>query len=209
MALDRLGRPRGPQGGAVPPLPVVLLADHLDIALAAGEDLVGLTYDPSGTIADGVAVGEIAAPQDLSAFVEELSRLELTATMRVLTARERTEELGQDDPRFNTITRLFVAGTNVLVDASSGAGRDAMANAVRTDPVVYLRTRGMIAPDAAGLPEFSTITVTDRFRLCGVVEIGGLMEMTAAFLDALEIHYELFPETEPTVAPDPNALKPN
>jgi hypothetical protein len=176
---------------------VHLLADHLDAILAAGEDMIGLSFDPGAMIANGVPKPTAAAP-DMTAeqFVRQISALELSATLRVITARTRAEELMELDNRFDAIARLFVGGTASLVDAATRAGIDASGRSGRvpgTDAVRYLRARGVIGENDAGLPDFDPVTIGETFLLCGTVELGGLMDMTAAFLDALELHFELFP----------------
>lgn len=176
---------------------VHLLADHLDAILAAGEDLIGLSFDPGGMLANGVAASAATTPETITAeqFVRQISTLELAATVRVIAARSRTEELMEIDDRFEQIARLFLGGTVALIDAAERVGVSASTRgaAADIDAVNYLRTRGVIGETDAGLPDFDPVEISEDFRLCGIAELSGLMDMTASFLDALEIHYELFP----------------
>ena len=81
---------------------VYALADHLDAALAACEDLLQL----SGHHAD------------LEWFLASVRRFELAAILQVLRVRQYAEELRHTDRRIATIAELFLAGTLAFTEAS-------------------------------------------------------------------------------------------
>lgn len=169
---------------------VYLLADHLDMILAAGEDLMKLSLDLEGP--RRAALREVGAVHD---FVRKAKALEFAAIARVLRAREQAAELEQLDKRFALLARLFVAGTVVIADAAEELSDiDGQAFAGGDDPLAFLRTRGLIGEDAGCLTLVKRIAIDDEFLLAGAVEIGALLDVCATFLDALEEHFTLFPE---------------
>ena len=190
----------------LPPV-IQLLADHLDAALAGCEDLQGLTFDTRTICATGANPG--CVPQSLPAFANVVQRSELTAAIRVLTARERAEELAESDDRFKMVVGLFLGGTACLADAIDALSKPGGDSFETGDcPVTYLRSRAVIAEDAAGPCGFSDMTVGETFRIGGQIELGALMDLIATFLDTLDIHYEVFPDNDASALaePLPNAL---
>ncbi len=176
------------------PACVVLLAEHLDRVLAAGEDLIGLTFDARAGCATGVS--ETQTFPKLSEFVADLELRELTVAMRVTTARERAKELAAEDNRFETIVRLFVSATHPMFDAHSRltAPRGDMTRRVAC-ATTYLAERAVLRPGESGPCGYSALEIGEGFRIAGEVELGPLLDLVSAFLDAIEIHYEVFPET--------------
>ena len=193
---------------------VRLLADHLDAILAAGEDLraqrvscltarSGATSgndeptdpacDDAGDTARDTPSGDCPT---LRSFVITVGAFEGAALLRTLRAREVTRQVLRHDPRFQTIGRLFMAGTSALADALLAVGNE------RSDvfdtagcPLEFLRSRGLISADAGSLLAIPQIEVDESYLLAGHIELGPLMDLAAAYLDALEIHFDLFPPT--------------
>lgn len=181
------------------PLSVYMLADHLDAALAAGEDLMTRG-------GDWRALAE--TPADPSGFIlrqrtvaEEVRSLELMLVARILKARNHASSLAECDDRFRAIAKLFVSGTAILLDAVEESG-DARATDFDTadDIVAYVRSRGLIAPDAPAVRVASDLTIDDNFLVAKRIALGPLLDMAAAFLDALDVQYELFGGDAPTAA---------
>ena len=177
---------------------VYLVADHLDAALAAGEDLLkvpGTSHPPFATVYANEIERQCAVQRR---FVERVRTLELAMAMRVLQARRRAEELRRADSRVGTVARLFIGGTAALADAVADLG-DSTAVDFQTgdDAIAYLRSRGVIAADAAGLKSLGQLIVTPHFLIAERVAIGALMDLAATFLDTLELFYELFAEEQP------------
>ncbi|MEL6871283.1 MAG: hypothetical protein AAFO62_00495 [Pseudomonadota bacterium] len=189
-----------------PPTCVVLLAEHLDRVLAAGEDMIGLTFDARTSCATGVHEAD-SFPR-LSEFVADLELLELTLAMRVTTARERAEELAADDKRFETIVRLFVSATRPMFDAHARLTAPRGDTAQRTTcATTYLSERAVLKPGESGPCGYSLLEVGEHFRIAGEVELGPLLDLVSAFVDAIEIHYEVFPEaSEMPLLPGPPSL---
>ena len=191
------------------PLSVYMLADHLDAALAAGEDLMARGQDWR-TLAEDHAIdtgAEFAFAQ--RALAEEVRGYELMLTARILKAREHARTLATIDLRFAAVANLFVSGTAILLDAVDECG-DARNEDFDTgdDVVSYVRSRGLIAPDASNVLNPAQLSIDDTFLVASRLALGPLMDMAAAFLDALDTQYDLFveePEDERTTARRPAA----
>ena len=121
----------------------------------------------------------------------------------VLKARGHALALAEYDDRFRAVGTLFASGTAILLDAVEESG-DARSTDFDTgdDLVAYVRSRGLIAPDAAAIRSASDLTIDDSFLVAKRMALGPLLDMAAAFLDALDIQYELFVEDD-TVAAKP------
>jgi hypothetical protein len=178
------------------PLSVYLLADHLDGALAAGEDLVARGHDWRSLAEDPGEPSEFAPRQ--RRITEDVRGLELMLIARVLKARTHALSLAEVDDRFRAVGNLFASGTAVLLDAVSECG-DARGEDFETgdDIISYVRSRGLIAPDAADVRAAADLTIDDSFLVAKRIALGPLLDMAAAFLDALDSQYELFVEAEP------------
>lgn len=189
------------------PLPVYMLADHLDAVLAAGEDIA----------TRGAAWRQLAeTPGNLETFpqrqrnlAEDVRGLELMLIARTLKSRGYAGALANVDDRFAAIANLFVSGTAVLLDAIGECGDTSESDFETGDGLVaYIRSRGLIAPDAPGVREAVELTIDDSFLVAKRLALGPLMDMAAAFLDALEAHYELFAgESEAADADDDGPAK--
>jgi hypothetical protein len=181
------------------PLSVYMLADHLDAALAAGEDLVARGADWR-ILADAPGNMQTFAERQRT-IVEDVRGLELMLMARIIKSRDHARALAQADPRFGAVANLFVSGTAILMDAI-GECSDATAEDFNTGDglIAYVRGRGLIAPDAASVSHASQLTIDDNFLVAKRAALGPLMDMAAAFLDALEAHYDLFGEHKPAEA---------
>lgn len=168
------------------PASAFMLADHLDAALAAGEDILAAG---ARLESDAGALEPVA----LRSAVELVRALELSIVTRVLKAREWSQRLVAVDPRFRLQASLFMGGTAALVDALAE-----FADATNLDfdtadsPTPYFRSRGVIDEEAEGLWVRQGALITEQFRIARRIELGPLMDMIAAYLDAMEIHFELF-----------------
>lgn len=179
------------------PLSVYMLADHLDGALAAGEDLIVRGHDWRALAETCVEPAEFAHRQ--RAIAEEVRGFELMLIARVLKAREHATQLAEIDDRFRAVANLFVSGTAILLDAVKECG-DARNDDFETGDNItsYVRSRGLIAPDAAKVRVASDLTIDDSFLVAKRIALGPLLDMAAAFLDALDVQYDLFVEDETT-----------
>ena len=173
------------------PLMVYLLADHLDAVLAAGEDIVTRGHELQVVFDAKHSTAEHAIR--LRTVVEGIRALELMLVVRAMKARDHALDLADADPRFRMVANLFASGTAILLDAVAECG-DSRNNDFDTgdEVVAYLRSRGLIAAGAAGLSTESALILDDTFLTAKRIALGPLLEMAASFLDALEVHYELF-----------------
>ncbi len=174
-----------------PPEGVHLLADHLDAALAAGEDLMAVRLQPAAD------AREDEAPEDLLArFVGQVRQDEAALLLRLLQARRRAEAVTSADAALRSVLRLVIANTNALLELAQQYGDRDVARGSGEDAQQFLRRRGLIAEDAPAVGAFETVTISDGFRVCGVIPLGGLLDMAAAALDLLDRQYDLYKTTD-------------
>lgn len=182
--------------GLAAPAVVYLLADHLDSALAAGEDLLKSTLRWNA--------GDPRAPEGLSeqrhqerTAIEAARTLEMVLLARVLKSREAAQELTKLDSQFKLITRLYASGTEIVADAARElTDKTTYAFDAGDSVTSYLRTRGLIAEDAPAPLEAASLTVTEQFLVAGKMPLGPLLDLIAMFLDTLETHYELYDQPQ-------------
>jgi hypothetical protein len=183
------------------PASAYLVADHLDAALAAGEDLLEVT---SALAAPFASQATTAVEMQLSVqrrFVERVRTLELVMVLRVLQARRRAEDLRRADARVAPIAGLFIGGTAALADAVAELGDCTVVDfQTGDDAIAYLRSRGVIGVDAPGLMSLDQLAVGPEFLVAGRTALGPLVDLAATFLDTLEIFYELYAEEQPNEA---------
>jgi hypothetical protein len=167
---------------------IYFLTDHLDAALAMGEDLltekVGLDK-PAGAspLRDWMRQN-----RDLNHFLTTVRTLEYAMTARLLQARKRAEELRRGESRLKPLIALFVAGTAQLVDAAAELGDTEARDFDAIDSgMSFLRLRGLIASDAAGLDGLSQLAVTEDYLVAGRIRLGTLLDLVATFLDTLDV----------------------
>ena len=165
---------------------IYLLADHLDAALAAGEDLIAETLPSAADRAD-------SSPDDVPAYIARLARHEAALIARVLQARRRASELPRLDAPLRPIIQLIVSQSASLIDIIGQFGDDPESRfATGGDPLAFLRSRGLVGAEAATIPRFDALQVTDAYKLAGTVELGPLLNMVSGALEALDIAYDLF-----------------
>lgn len=186
-----------PQGPVVPPC-VYLLADHLDAALAAGEDLVaaGESWDNGDPCDPGVAGMQRWA-------IGRIRAHEMSLLSRIMRARDKASELAHLDKHFRLIAHLFVSGTADLADAVAEAV-DLSDCAFETgdDAIAYLRTRGLIDPEAPGVSIGQDLNLGDNFTIVGRVPLGIVLDLVAEFLETLDAHFTLYPAEAETASED-------
>jgi hypothetical protein len=172
-----------------------LLTDHLDAALAMGEDLL------TEKVALADPTEQITAPRatrqnrELAEFIATVHALELAMTARLLQARKRAEELKAREPRLRPLIALFVAGTGALAAAAAELGdsgsRDFETGDTQTS---FLRSRGLLARDVAGLERLTRLVVGEDYLVAARVRLGTLLDLVATFLDTLDLLYDVYAE---------------
>lgn len=183
-------------GGAQAPLSVYMLADHLDAALAAGEDIMVRGHQWRDLAEQTVEPAEFVIRQ--RKIADEIRALELMLVARILKARSHALTLSEYDDRFRTLGRLFASGTAILLDAVEESGDARELDFDTGDEIIaYVRSRGLIAPDAGAILKSSDLTIDDSFLVAARMALGPLLDMAAAFLDALDVQYDLFVEEAP------------
>jgi hypothetical protein len=178
------------------PASVYLLAEHLDAALAAGEDLTGVLHVPSGPPPrEDAELIEFRCRRREA--IERIRTFELILIARLLRGREWAVMVATEDERFLPVARLYVAGTATLLDAVAECA-DLTNEDFETgdDLTAYMRSRGLIAADAAGLSDTAPIAANEAFLVAKRAPLGVLLDLVASFLDALEADFDLFPTFE-------------
>jgi hypothetical protein len=172
---------------------IYLLGDHLDAALAMGEDLLTEKVALIGP-AEVQTQGRLDKQnRELAEFLANVRALELSLTARLLQARKRAEELKRHESRLKPLIALFVAGTAPLVDAAAELG-DTSARDFDTGGggLGFLRSRGLIARDAGGLERLSGLAVGEDYLVAARIRLGTLLDLVATFLDTLDLMFDLY-----------------
>lgn len=174
------------------PAGVYLLAEHLDSALAAGEDLTSVLFIwPGKPPRDPDAIAELRAGQRTA--IERIRTFELTLISRVLKGRDWAQEVAETEERFAMMARLYLAGTAVLLDAVEECADISAADFDAGGGLLgYVRGRGMIAADAPALSDTAPLVAGENFLVAKRIPLGPLMDLVAMFLDTLEAEYDLF-----------------
>ncbi len=187
---------------------IYLLADNLDAALAAGEDLLKSTVTwETGKSGEGPDIARVRAEQ--RAALEKIRSLEQLLIARVLKSRERAEDISRHDPRFGAVARLYNGGTAILIEAVAEYG-DVTSTDFETGrcAISFLRSRGLLAADDPGPTEGQVFAISEEFLVAHRIRLGTLLDLVAMFLDTLEIHYDLFSDAavEPDLLPGETPL---
>ena len=182
--------------GLPAPAVVYLLADHLDAALAAGEDLLKSTLSWNG--GDARASDLLASSRRAEReAVDAVRKLELLLLTRVLKSRESARDLAKAESFFKSIAGLYTSGTAIVADAAQEmADETAYAFDAGDGVTAYLRSRGLIAAEEAAPLEAALLPVTEDLLIAGRMPLGTLLDLIATFLDTLETHYELYDPPE-------------
>lgn len=181
---------------------VYLLADNLDAALAAGEDIMkSVLVWETGNGLDGETIARNRAAQ--RAVLQNVRSLEQILVARVLKSRERSEEIAKRDPRFATVARLYNAGTAILIEAVGEFGDpDSLDFENGGGAVSFLRTRGLLPNESPGPTEGQIFSFRDDVLVAGRIRLGTLLDLVAMYLDTLETHFDLFSD----IAPEPDLM---
>lgn len=172
------------------PASAYMLADHLDAALASGEDILAAGRKLG-------ARGEAGSCEQaaLRSAIELIRALELALITRLLKAREWSARLVKEDGRFRLQAQLFMGGSAALVDALAEFADATEADFETGDGITaYFRSRGVIDAEAPAMCDVSGVQVGEAFLVTRRIALGDLLDMIAAYLDALELHFLLFAE---------------
>lgn len=188
-----------------------LLSDNLDAALARGEELLAQELALDAPDAAGLR-DWLRQTRGLNAFVSSIRTLEYTITARLLQARKRAEDLKRADSRLKPVIGLFIGGTAPLADAAAELGEsEARAFDDADAALSFLRSRGLLAPQAAGLELVTRLAVEEDYLVAGRIRLGTLLDLAAGFLDTLDRLYDLNSDAEDGVdiaaAPTPHRLR--
>lgn len=171
---------------------VYILADHLDAALAAGEDLVAAAANwPTGDFTDPTIPGAQRW------VLGRIRTHEMSLLSRILHARQSALELAAQETSFKPLAHLFVSSLNELEDAASNTLSLTDCGFETGDDVIsYLRSRGLIEPDQPASPPNEPLSVGEKFLVAGKVPLAISLDLTAELIDALDLQFDLYPDTE-------------
>jgi hypothetical protein len=174
---------------------IFLLGDHLDAALAMGEDLLTEKVALDAPAGSSPLRTWMRQNRDLNDFLSTVRTLEYAMTARLLRARKRAEELKRSESRLRPLIALFVAGTAPLADAAEELGdKDARDFQSADAALTFLRSRGLLAADAAGLEGLARLAVSEDYQVAGRIRLGTLLDLVATFLDTLDLLFDLYAE---------------
>jgi hypothetical protein len=184
---------------------IYLLGDHLDAALAMGEDMLTEKVALADAAEQLTTARLVRQNRELSEFLTITRTLELSLTARLLQARKWTEDLRRRETRLKPLVGLFIGGTAPLVDAAQELGDTTTHDFETGDTAIaFLRSRGLIARDAAGLEGLASLAVTEDYLVAGRIRLGTLMDLIATFLDTLDLMFDLYGEpVQPTDQREP------
>jgi hypothetical protein len=172
---------------------IYLLGDHLDAALAMGEDLLTEKVALDTPAGKSPLRDWMRQNRDLNDFLTTVRTLEYAMTARLLQARKRAEELKQSESRLRPLIALFVAGTAPLADAAAELGdTDARDFNSADAALTFLRGRGLLAADAAGLEGLPRLAIGEDYLIAGRIRLGTLLDLVATFLDTLDLLFDLY-----------------
>jgi hypothetical protein len=172
---------------------IYLLGDHLDAALAMGEDLLTEKVALDAPAGKSPLRDWMRQNRDLNDFLTTVRTLEYAMTARLLQARKRAEELKRSETRLRPLIALFVAGTAPLADAAAELGdTDARDFQSADAALTFLRSRGLLAADAAGLEGLPRLAISEDYQIAGRIRLGTLLDLVATFLDTLDLLFDLY-----------------
>jgi hypothetical protein len=172
---------------------IYLLGDHLDAALAMGEDLLTEKVALDTPAGRSPLRDWMRQNRDLTDFLTTVRTLEYAMTARLLQARKRAEDLKRSETRLRPLIALFVAGTAPLADAAAELGdTDARDFQSADAALTFLRNRGVLAADAAGLDGLARLAISEDYQVAGRIRLGTLLDLVATFLDTLDLLFDLY-----------------
>ncbi len=180
---------------------IYLLGDHLDVALAMGEDLLTEKVVLADPVRKLTMARVVRQNREVAEFLSTVRTLELSLTSRLMQARRRAGEIKRRETRLRPLIALFAAGTAPLADAAAELG-DATARDFETGDTAhaFLRSRLLIARDAAGLEGLTQLAVTEDYLVAGRIRLGTLLDLVATFLDTLDTLFDLYADPAETEA---------
>ncbi len=171
------------------------LVEHLDAALAAGDQLMSISLEITEPTPQMGPRRLRTRVQRFIHFVSQVRGLEASLIAHILQARRRVAELPRGRGPIRLLLDPFTSGTTVLLDAVAEYGDPAgFAFDSGADRLAYLRARGLVAGDSGALMPVTTLEIGDNFLVAGRIELGPLLELVEAFLEALNTEFGLWIE---------------
>lgn len=181
------------------PVTVYLLADHLDAALAAGEDLLAEGRAWKSLFADqrsatASAAGSLTHEREI---IERLRVAELHLVTRLLAARRHAEALAMLDGTFAPLATLFAGGTAILSDAAPDLADTTDEDFDNADTLIaFARSRALITRECGSLNTAMTGDIAEQFHIAGRIPLNPTLDLVATFLETLDSRYDLYPDDD-------------
>lgn len=174
---------------------IYLLVEHLDAALASGDQLTSLSLEVTEPTARTGPRMMRNREARFATFVNRTRSLEASLIAHILQARRRASEMPRARGAARMPLDLFSSGTTVLLDAVAEYGDPAaIAFNSGADRLAYLRARGMMPADAGTLLPSTMVEISDNFLVAGRLPLGVLLDLVETSLRALNTQYELWDE---------------
>ena len=123
-------------------------------------------------------IAELRAGQ--RAAIERIRTFELALLSRVLKGRDWATELALSEEKFAMMARLYLSGTVILLDAVAECADISAADFDAGDGLLaYVRSRGMIAEDAAALSDTAPLVAGENFLVVRRIPLGPLLDLIA------------------------------
>ncbi|HFB2048410.1 MAG TPA: hypothetical protein TECP_00763 [Hyphomicrobiaceae bacterium MAG_BT-2024] len=182
---------------------IYFLADHLDSILACGEDLNSFCFSSKK---ESKGPYNKSCVVRLKQFVSKIRKIEFQILGHIKLAQSYSKALSKSNLKLARFARLFASSTSVaIVSINEIYDLDYHAFRDGSDPLVYLRTRGVITNSTGCLKFAAQLSVSDNLMIAGRFELGVLLDLCAEFLDLLDETFDLF-ESRPTVKTEKHAL---
>lgn len=180
------------------------LVEHLDAALAVGEQLQCLSLEmtePTPQMGPRRLRARVAR---FIRFVSQVRALEASLIAHMLQARRRVGELPKGRGPLRLLLDPFASGTTVLMDAVAEYGDPAgFAFNSGADRLAYLRARGLVAADSGALMPAHTFEISESFLVAGRIELGPLLDLVEAFLNALNTEFGIWNDDSDLLPSEP------
>jgi hypothetical protein len=164
---------------------LALLRDHLETSLGFGEALLEVSFEVTARVADGATIRAILKQNRLLAdVVAEARGLELALILRLMRAAEFAGLLARRRSDLAAVLDVFRSGVAPALRLASEIDPAREGDAER--PLAWLRHRGLLGDDIAGLADLGSVRVTEHMRIGGAVDLGVILDAAAALLDALD-----------------------
>lgn len=180
---------------------VILLVDHLDKVLGAGERLGDAKFEPKPITPDMSADDIVNEHGRLREFMQYVRAMELTVAARVDKARTWSKEIRGRDANLKLMCSLFLTGSQALADAMEELGDPRLQDFNGGDQaILFLKSRALIPDHCVTIDAVSQFAVGEKYLVAGRIQLDALLDLCATFIETLDTHYNILGEAAPAAA---------